>query len=154
MTLGHLTRPDLPVRIQLGQGIVDSHQLMAGQQFPSPGRYAGAALEHRHQWLATTERGVEGRQIGDLEGDDHDPGSTGGDIESDVGRSTGVYGSYREERGERLAKSVRDRMRGVHEHQTEADDQAGGPEQQLSDEGDRGRRGEYRVLRFVGTGKA
>ena len=83
---GHVGRPPLPCGVQVREGVGDSDQLVAGQELGTPGRDTGPTLEQGDEALASVERAVEGGQVGDLQGDNHDPDGADGDVDARVGR--------------------------------------------------------------------
>ena len=72
VALRDVGRPALPPLVQVGQRVDRRHArservMGAGQQFRSPGRHAGPRVEQRHLGLPPVERGVQRRQVGDLQ---------------------------------------------------------------------------------------
>ena len=82
MALRHVGGPAFPLGIQIGQRIDGRDARSQGvvgprQQLRPPGRNAGPRVQQRHVGFPPVERRVQDRQVGDLQGDDHQAGSGG-----------------------------------------------------------------------------
>ena len=82
MALRHVGGPAFPLGIQIGQRVDGRDARSQGivgprQQLRPPGRDAGPRVQQRHVGFPPVERRVQDRQVGDLQGDDHQAGSGG-----------------------------------------------------------------------------
>ena len=62
--------PRLPLLVELGKAVGQIHLMSSPQDLGPPRGRTGTALQHRHERLAPVERGIEGREISDLQSDD------------------------------------------------------------------------------------
>ena len=91
-------------------------ELMTREQLRAPGGSPRSTLEHRNAGLASSEGLIERRQIGDLQGDDDDPGRAGGDIDRGIRLATEVDRANGQQGSSRLQKSVSEVVRRRLEH--------------------------------------
>ena len=81
VAFGDVGRPPLPLGEQAGQVVDAADQLVADEELGPPGRRAGPALEQGDQCLAAVVGGVQGGQVGDLEGDQDQAGPGGHEVD-------------------------------------------------------------------------
>ena len=78
MALRQVGGPPLPLEVELahhGAVVLGAEpEAGAGQDLGAPRRRAGPAGQQRHLGLAAVERGVQGGQVADLQGDDDEAG--------------------------------------------------------------------------------
>jgi hypothetical protein len=108
VALGDVGRPLLPLGVQLREVVDDVDGLVPAQDLGPPRGRARAALQHRHERLAPVERGVERREVGDLQRDHDQAGESGEHVD---GRRRGLAGPGEAEREERRARLLERRQK-------------------------------------------
>ena len=127
---------------------------MADEDLGTPRRLSGAAREHRDERLATVERRVQRGQVGDLEGDDDEPGRAGQDHDGVVREACRAGQAQREHRRADLVGGSAEVVRVGLEHAGEGDADQREPGDELGEHGDGPDRREHGVLAFVAAREA
>ena len=109
VALGDVGRPPLPLGEEAGQVVDGADELVADQELGPPGRGPGPALEQGDQRLAAVVGRVQGGQVGDLEGDQHQAGAGGDEVDHPGPRCVAEGEAEGEHRGPGLGEGRGDR---------------------------------------------
>ena len=137
MAFGHIGRPSLPLGKQASEIVHRAYQLVPDQQFGSPSRSPGPALQEGHQRFAAVIGRIQGGEVGDLECHEHQTGAGRDEVDDPGAFAVGQGEAQGEHRGSRLGECGGERLGSdPPADEGEAKDGQGQPGDQEGDEGD------------------